>query len=180
MNRTFLDFEGSTSYPFEVAWSRADATIASHLISPVGIEDWTDWSPKAERLHGLTQSRLRAEGRPPRWVCEQMTAELEGQRVCSDHPDYDGQWLERLFTAAGRRTPPGAYRGSLGPVSRRWRPADPRGLAGAGAAGGGGAISSRGVSDGVVAACGTRAAKRHLIQRAISWLKYQPTNRTAG
>ena len=102
----FLDFEASSlasaSYPIEVAWSLPDpdGSIESHLISPASISRWTDWSPKAERIHGISQALLRAEGKAPLWICERLNTQLAGQIVYTDDPDYDQVWLMELFSAS--------------------------------------------------------------------------------
>lgn len=102
----FLDFEASSlasaSYPIEVAWSLPDpdGVIETHLISPASMERWTDWSPKAERLHGITQALLRAEGKTPTWICQRLNATLAGRTVYTDDPDYDREWLMELFSAS--------------------------------------------------------------------------------
>ena len=76
----FLDFEASSlasaSYPIEVAWSCGGDSIESHLISPTGVSRWTDWSAKAEALHGLSREQLIAEGKPPVWVAQSMNEQL--------------------------------------------------------------------------------------------------------
>lgn len=99
----FLDFEASSlasaSYPIEVAWSLPDGTIESHLISPAGIERWTDWSAQAERLHGISRTQLLAEGQSPAWICRRLNEQLAGQIVYTDAPEYDQTWLDELFSA---------------------------------------------------------------------------------
>lgn len=101
---TVLDFEASSlasaSYPIEVAWSLPDGFIETHLISPASLAHWTDWSLKAERLHGITQAMLLAEGKAPSWICERMNAQLAGLTVNTDAPDDDRAWLTELFSAS--------------------------------------------------------------------------------
>jgi hypothetical protein len=102
----FLDFEASSlasaSYPIEVAWSLPDpdGSIETHLISPASIERWSDWSPKAERIHGISQAWLRSEGKAPQWICERINTQLAGMTVYTDDPDYDRVWLTELFSAS--------------------------------------------------------------------------------
>ncbi|WP_201098738.1 hypothetical protein [Thiocystis minor] len=99
----FLDFEASSlasaSNPIEVAWSLPDGGIESHLISPASIDRWTDWSAQAERLHGISRARLLAEGKSPMWVCRRLNEQLAGRMVYTDAPEYDGVWLNELFSA---------------------------------------------------------------------------------
>lgn len=111
MNLTplFLDFEASSlasaSYPIEVAWSYADDSVESHLISPAWVMTWTDWSVAAQRLHGLAREQLLADGKSPVWVARRMNEQLAGQTIYSDNPDYDGFWLEELFRKAAGLKP---------------------------------------------------------------------------
>ncbi len=105
----FLDFEASSlssnSYPIEVAWSRPDGSIESHLISPVGIEGWSDWSLHSEKVHGISRDELLAHGESPELICTRMNLELAGQVVYTDNPIYDGSWLDKLFSVVeGRAT----------------------------------------------------------------------------
>jgi hypothetical protein len=106
---SFLDFEASslssTSYPIEVAWSRPDGSIESHLISPVGIDGWDDWSFLSEKVHGISRDELIAYGQSPARVCSLMNHQLSGQVVYTDNPIYDGMWLAELFSVVkGGRT----------------------------------------------------------------------------
>jgi|SRR5215813_1780583 len=103
---SFLDFEASSlsnrSYPIEVAWSNGDGSIESHLISPAGIEAWTDWDPEAERVHGISRRELVAHGLAPQTVCDRMIDQLAGKAIYTDAPRFDGAWLQALFSASGR------------------------------------------------------------------------------
>ena len=108
---TFMDFEASSlnsaSYPIEVAWSRADGSIESHLISPAGVDGWGDWGARAQAVHGITRAELSTSGRPPVWVCRRMLGQIGDARVVyTDCPEFDGTWLAELFKAAAV-TPPG-------------------------------------------------------------------------
>jgi len=100
---TFIDFEtsnlGSGSYLIEVAWNFPDGSIEAHLISPTGIEHWTDWSVAAAKIHGIKRAALVENGKPPSWVCHRMNRKLAGKIVYSDNPDYDVMWLGELRTA---------------------------------------------------------------------------------
>lgn len=97
----FLDFEASSlsidSYPIEVAWSLDDGSIESHLISPAGIAEWTDWSPVSAKIHNIPRETLLAEGKPPSWVCARMNEQLSGKVLYTDSVNYDGMWLAELF-----------------------------------------------------------------------------------
>lgn len=99
----FLDFEASslarTSYPIEVAWVFADGPSESYLIRPA--PGWTDWSPEAERVHGLERARLIREGVAHDWVALHMLTTLRDVALYASAPSWDGQWLSRLLRASG-------------------------------------------------------------------------------
>jgi len=99
---SFLDFEASSltsaAYPIEVAWSLPDGSVESYLISPEGVDKWTDWSLEAQNVHGISRQELAAEGQPPAWVCQRMYQQLLGEAIYTDSPYYDGLWLTELFS----------------------------------------------------------------------------------
>lgn len=100
----FIDLEASSlhkgSFPTEVAWCSHDLTRGgSYLIRPV--DGWTEWSPVSERLHGITLARLQAEGLPVAKVMEHLNADLQGEAVISDQPEFDFYWMGMLTAAAG-------------------------------------------------------------------------------
>ena len=104
-----LDFEasslGDNSYPIEVAWSMDGEAVEEHLISPASVGSWTDWSAKAEALHGISRDELISQGKNPRWLCERIREELGGKTVYSDNPDYDREWMRRLYHGCRRSEP---------------------------------------------------------------------------
>jgi hypothetical protein len=106
---TFLDFEASSlssqSYPIEVAWNHEDGSIEAHLISPAGIESWTDWDSAAERVHGIQRQQLLTHGKHPLLVCNRMNEQLTGKIVYTDAPQFDGMWLSQLFSVCHGITP---------------------------------------------------------------------------
>jgi len=106
---TFLDFEASSlsphSYPIEVAWSLEDNTIEAHLISPAGIESWTDWDSAAEQVHTIPREQLLTDGKPPQFICNRMNEQLAGKLVYTDAPKFDGMWLSKLFSVCDGITP---------------------------------------------------------------------------
>lgn len=99
----FLDFEASSlnksSFPIEVAWIFEDGRSQSYLIQPHA--DWTDWSAEAERVHGISQSLLIAEGVPVEAVANEMMRTLSGHDLYASSPSWDGKWLSVLLRAAG-------------------------------------------------------------------------------
>jgi hypothetical protein len=106
---SFLDFEASSltsvSYPIEVAWSLPDSSIESYLISPEGVDRWTDWSFEAQETHGISKQDLVVHGRTPAWVCQRMNQQLLGKVVYTDSPYYDGMWLAELFSVGWSSKP---------------------------------------------------------------------------
>jgi DNA polymerase III epsilon subunit-like protein len=97
----FLDFEASSfdGHPIEVAISTPDGEIRSWLIRPA--PGWTDWSPKAEALHGISREMLAREGVPVREVARHINIALADRVAYSDSPEFDGWWCRQLFEAAG-------------------------------------------------------------------------------
>lgn len=101
----FLDVEASGlhrgSYPVEIGWVSHDLTAAdSFLVRPTPEWGLTEWSPAAERVHGLSLPRLAAEGLPPSDAAERLNRRLEGAAVLTDSPSHDGRWLRALYEAA--------------------------------------------------------------------------------
>lgn len=103
----FIDLEasglGPASWPIEVGWCMETGEPQAHLIAPAPAWRSDAWDEKAEALHGITLASLTASGKPAPDVCNMLNDELDGARVYSDAPDWDGFWLYRLFTAAGVR-----------------------------------------------------------------------------
>lgn len=101
-----IDFEASSlnpdSYPIEVAWSNQDGTRESHLINPYSVKEWRDWSKSAQEVHGLSRNRLAQEGRPALWIAERMNKLLKGKVLLTNCFEYDLDWCEKLFMAAGK------------------------------------------------------------------------------
>jgi hypothetical protein len=112
IRHAFMDFEASAlgpgSYPIEVAWGWVDTfEIESYLIRPT--DEWLEsghWDEVAEdEIHKLSQAQLLKDGVPVETVAERMIAVLAGNAAYSDGPRFDGEWLDKLFQAAGRRRP---------------------------------------------------------------------------
>ncbi|MEL6359731.1 MAG: hypothetical protein AAFR21_01500 [Pseudomonadota bacterium] len=114
----FIDIEASgldpNSWPVEVGWvfNRSgdgdqdnNSDGAAYLVAPADEWPMSAWSDVAEGLHGLDIETLRSKGRSVRAVCDAIEDALCGMTVYSDAPDWDGFWLMRLFSAAGRKVP---------------------------------------------------------------------------
>ncbi len=107
-----IDFEASGlgwgSFPIEVAWGWLDTfEVDSYLIKPT--DEWLetglwDWYAEAE-IHRISRDRLVAEGTPVTVVTERMMTALSEHAVYSDAPPFDGDWLDTLFEAVGRKPP---------------------------------------------------------------------------
>lgn len=99
----FLDFEASSlgkyGYPIEVAWVFADGREESYLIRPA--PSWTDWTAKAQAIHGISRDQLMKEGAPVEDVAGRMIAVLTGCELYATAPSWDGKWLSRLLRGAG-------------------------------------------------------------------------------
>lgn len=99
----FLDFEASSlsddSYPIEVAWAAEDGSTEQHLIRPAPA--WTDWSPAAERVHGINRETLLAEGEPHDEVARRTFETLSPHEVFVTAPSWDGKWMSVLLRSAG-------------------------------------------------------------------------------
>ncbi len=98
----FLDFDatglGPDSVPVQVGWCDENSIGEEHLIRPEA--DWTDWDYNAQQVHGRTQGDLAVKGRPAAEVARRVVEVLGGQRVHSDAPGFDANWLDVLLAAA--------------------------------------------------------------------------------
>jgi len=100
----FLDCEASSlshkSYPIEIAWSDQQGNIESHLINTNEYpENYTDWDPEAEKIHGLSQEYLYEKGKSPLHVANCLNEALKNKTVYTDASDFDKFWCDRLFSA---------------------------------------------------------------------------------
>lgn len=90
------------AYPIEIAiCDVATGETATWLICPAA--DWAmlAWDTAAERLHGITQAKLKTEGRPVVEVYAELIAALGSSMVFSDSA-ADHAWLGALARAADR------------------------------------------------------------------------------
>lgn len=95
-----LDIEASglspNSYPIEVGCYNGQQAYQSFIIPE---ESWSYWSLKAEAMHGISRKTLCKQGKPIAVVAEELNKLLGTSIVYSDHEDWDGFWLKRLFDA---------------------------------------------------------------------------------
>jgi hypothetical protein len=108
-NAICLDFEASAqiqagddrSYPIEVGIAYVHSgECRSWLIRPT--EKWLTeglWTSEAEKIHNIPQDLLMREGLPVEQVATELAAAVNGARVFSDAPSYDGAWLKTLYMA---------------------------------------------------------------------------------
>jgi hypothetical protein len=81
-------------------------TAWSSLIRPPHAWRTIAWSPLARRTHGLSAADLDRDGLAPDAVVDRFEAALDGRIPVSDEAGADGEWLSRLYAAAGRPPPP--------------------------------------------------------------------------
>lgn len=107
--RIFFDIEASSldasSYPIEVGWAIVDPelTITSDAMLIAPEPDWTDWSPQAEKVHGIRRCWLNQYGRPALEVADAMNSVFGNGVVFSDAPQFEAKWTRRLYDAVGLR-----------------------------------------------------------------------------
>jgi len=98
----FLDIEASSlgrrSYPIEVAWSDDDRNIENYLINFHEIDEWTDWNPDSQKIHGITKEQCREDGIHPRWLCNFMSNSIKPNEIIyADGGEFDAFWIDILF-----------------------------------------------------------------------------------
>jgi hypothetical protein len=106
---------GPGSYPIEIAIADtaegkdddSHRTARSWLIKPTA--QWLDsgiWTPESERIHGIGLDELLRNGLAVTEVCQELTSALPGiSTLYSDAVGLDSSWLDKLFAAAGMRSP---------------------------------------------------------------------------
>ncbi len=88
------------SYPIEVG-IYGNQVQYQKLIVPA--KSWAHWSKKSEALHRLSRETLFRNGEHVMDVARKLNSLLWAQCVYSDHADWDGFWIQRLFDAASIR-----------------------------------------------------------------------------
>jgi len=103
MPLAFIDHEASSltrrSFPIEVGWVFEDGTGESHLIRPAA--GWREWSMASQAVHGITQGKLKREGKPPKAVARRALEALAGCTIVADQPAWDAAWFNMLLETAG-------------------------------------------------------------------------------
>lgn len=97
-----VDIEASglspRSYPIEIGLFNGSGQYQA-IICPE--DEWLHWSDRAEALHGLSRQYLEKYGAAARKVCEEINNLVGGRVLLSDHDDWDGFWLQRLYASTG-------------------------------------------------------------------------------
>jgi len=73
---------GSDSYPIEIGVVLTSGERYCSLIVPV--TEWTHWDAQAAKLHGITRTFLKQNGRPVTEVAQALNSLIEDQTVYSD------------------------------------------------------------------------------------------------
>ncbi len=98
----FCDFEASSlsskSYPISFGWY-SESLKGELLIRPQN--DWVDWNPKSEKLHGISRSRLTKHGLPAIAVARKLNLDLSNRVLVSDCARFDKMWLKKLYNSVG-------------------------------------------------------------------------------
>lgn len=97
-----LDIEASglspISYPIEIGLVHQQHEYQT-LIRPD--DSWKHWNLDAEALHGLSREEISNNGESAEMVARALNQLLADQTVYSDHEDWDGFWMRRLFETVG-------------------------------------------------------------------------------
>jgi hypothetical protein len=98
-----LDIEASSynsdvSYPVSIGIAGPGGQTWYRLVCP--LEEWDDWDPVAEILHGIERETAITHGRDAFLVARELNAVLAGQTVIVDSP-WDIRWLTKLYDDVG-------------------------------------------------------------------------------
>jgi hypothetical protein len=122
-----IDFEASSiyndgSYPIEIAWTKSNGEISSHLINLSKVMDKVYWDFNSECVHNIPLEEVNADGLDPQQIVEEFLSDLDGrQAMISDGPAMDMEWMRILFAQTDREVPFGqivGYKDFLGTVVR--------------------------------------------------------------
>jgi len=96
-----IDFKTSAltdGYPIEIAWARSGSECCAYLITPTaGPTANTRWDPVAESIRNTSRELLEQQGMPIDEVVANLIRDPTGERVLSDSPSHDWQWLQVLL-----------------------------------------------------------------------------------
>ena len=91
------------AHPIAMAWSLSDGTIKSTLIQPE--DDWQDWDPGVEDLHGISQDTLYQLGETGWEVIKEFEFDLENPHLMVADADRTMELLDKLYDAFGKEPP---------------------------------------------------------------------------
>ena len=105
-NAVVLDIEASGleegSFPIEVAWIGVNYDeFDTFFIKPE--PTWTYWDKQAECIHGLSRTLITRAGIACCEAVSRLDANLRNRDVYSDAPEWDGYWLDRLYSAVEKK-----------------------------------------------------------------------------
>ncbi len=96
-----IDIEVSSlvdGYPIEIGWARSDGECRAYLIRPTDeLIAHTKWDPVSQSIHGISRELLEQRGMPIDEVVANLNRDLDGERILSDAPSHDWQWLMVLL-----------------------------------------------------------------------------------
>jgi hypothetical protein len=105
----FLDFEasGMMGFPIEVGFAVVDADRAIRSDSRIirndeWLDDFSQWDPNAEAIHGITRSNIMEFGISPAATVDWLEAAIGGLIACVDS-HYDKLWMSALVAEARGR-----------------------------------------------------------------------------
>ena len=90
---------GLSSYPVEIGLVLANGATYCALVKPNA--NWTHWDRDAEKVHGISLSELKENGKAIADICQDLNTLCDGQILYTDCWAHDYHWLSKLYTAAG-------------------------------------------------------------------------------
>ena len=101
-----LDIEASGleegSFPIEIAWIGVNHDeFDTFFIKPE--RHWTHWDEQAESIHGLSRSLITRTGISCEKAVSRLDANIVNLDVYSDAPEWDGYWLDLLYSVVEKK-----------------------------------------------------------------------------
>ena len=90
---------GLSSYPIEIGLVLANGATYCALVKPHA--SWTHWDRGAAKVHGISLSELKENGKAIADICQDLNTLCDGQILYTDCWAHDYHWLSKLYTAAG-------------------------------------------------------------------------------
>ncbi|MCA3264965.1 MAG: hypothetical protein ING19_02755 [Azospirillum sp.] len=96
----------SEGYPIELAIADIEnGCVHAWLIRPHALWAWDVWSAESEKIHGLSRAVVDS-GEDVHVVAQALVRVAGDRRLASDNPEFDREWLRKLFEAAGEEDLP--------------------------------------------------------------------------